>query len=108
MDYVMREDPGDYLLDDEVDCIEDAEEDILTDDSSDIDRVGEITDEVIDADDYDPMEDLDDEDFGYTAYNDNDYIEYEASDDDITGDVEDVVDAVYDEEEEEEEFSYDD
>ena len=61
MDYVMREDPGDYLLDDEVDCIEDAEEDILTDDSSDIDRVGEITDEVIDADDYDPMEDLDDE-----------------------------------------------
>ena len=46
MDYVMREDPGDYLLDDEVDCIEDAEEDILTDDSSDIDRVGEITDET--------------------------------------------------------------
>lgn len=107
MEYIVDNGPEDLLLDDEVNEIEDAELDLLSDDSSDIDRVGEITDDDIDADEYDPMEDLEDyadEDYDDT-YNDDEYIDYvvpDATDDEIIDSVEDEID----DEEDEEDYDY--
>lgn len=58
---------GDYVIDDEAEKIEDAMQDIMEDDGSDIDRIAELSDE-----DYDEYED-DDEELDY----DEDFIEYE-------------------------------
>ena len=58
---------GDYVIDDEAEKIEDAMQDIMEDDGSDIDLVAELSDE-----DYDEYE-YDDEELDY----DEDFIEYE-------------------------------
>ena len=57
MEYCIGCEPEDYLLDDVVDEIEDAEEDILASDSTDIDLIGDISSDDVDADEYDPYED---------------------------------------------------
>lgn len=104
MEYIIDNGPEDLLLDNEVEEIEDAELDLLSDDSSDIDRVGNITDEDIDADEYDPMEDLEnyaDDDYDDT-YNDDEYIDYKITD--TTDD--DIIDSVEDEIDEEDEEDY--
>ena len=58
---------GDYVIDDEAEKIEDAMQDIMEDDGSDLDLVAELSDE-----DYDEYE-YDDEELDY----DEDFIEYE-------------------------------
>lgn len=108
MDYIYGS-PEDYLLDDAVNDIEDAEEDVLYNDSKDIDRVGDITDEDIEASDYDPEDDL--EDYIDSDYHDDyndDVIEYEVpantQDDEIEDEeeIDDVatIEKIVDEEEE--------
>lgn len=108
MDYIYGS-PEDYLLDDAANDIEDAEEDVLYNDSKDIDRVGDITDEDIEASDYDPEDDL--EDYIDSDYHDDyndDVIEYEVpantQDDEIEDEeeIDDVatIEKIVDEEEE--------
>lgn len=101
MDCMELFDPTDCLLDEELDDIEIAIEDIMVDNGSDIDNIGNITDEVVDSIDYDVEEDLEDytdEDY-VDDYDDSDTIEYEIADNsdeelynDIAATVEDVED----------------
>ena len=70
-EYVFTREPEDYLLDQEVDLIEDAENDLLNDEGTDIDNIGDITDEDVDANEYDPLDDIDEY---QDTYNDQNYI----------------------------------
>lgn len=102
MEYCIGCEPEDYLLDDAVDEIEDAEEDVLASDSTDIDLIGDISSDDVEADEYDPYEDdyyLDDDQNTYANNDDidgEDSIEYEVEDDEtdeeITDSIEDVID----------------
>lgn len=56
-DYIYHYGPEEDLIDDEVDEINDAEDSILYDNGNDIDDIGNITDEDVDA--YEDDEDLD-------------------------------------------------
>lgn len=105
MEYCIGCEPEDYLLDDVVDEIEDAEEDILTSDSTDIDRIGDISSDDVDADEYDPYEDDsylndDDQDTYVDEVDDEESIEYEVEEDDETDeDIADSIEDVIDDEE---------
>lgn len=91
----------DCLIDEELDDIDLAIEDIMIDDGSDIDDIGNITDEVVDSIDYDVEEDLEDyadEDY-IDDYNDSDTIEYEVVEDpeeDIHDDIATIEDVASD------------
>lgn len=106
MEYCIGCEPEDYLLDDVVDEIEDAEEDILASDSTDIDLIGDITSDDVEADEYSPYEDdyyLDDDDqITYTNNDDidnEDSIEYEVEDDETDEEIADSIEDVIDDEE---------
>lgn len=99
MEYCIGCEPEDYLLDDVVDEIEDAEEDILASDSTDIDLIGDISSDDVDADEYDPYEDDsylndDDQDTYVDEVDDEESIEYEVEEDDETD--EDIADSIED------------
>lgn len=93
----------DSMLDDAADEVIDASYEILSDDGSDIDVIGDISDEDVEEFDYDP----DEEDIGEddeVHYNDcnDEYIEYERIDyvDEDEYDEEDDEDDDYFEDEE--------
>lgn len=85
------------LLDDEVDEFEDAEKSLLNDLSSDIDSVGNISDEDVENFDYDPEND--DE---YNDFDDSDYIEYhdDGENDDESNSEDDITYEIDNEDEE--------
>ena len=92
-------DPECDLMDDEVDEIELAMEDILEDDGSDIDNIGGITDDIVASfDDFseEDLEEYTDDDYEETP----DVIEYEYIEDDpeedVQNDIQDIEDAVDD------------
>lgn len=113
MDCMELFDPTDCLLDEELDDIEIAIEDIMVDNGSDIDNIGNITDEVVDSIDYDVEEDLEDytdEDY-VDDYDDSDTIEYEIadnSDEELYNDIAAAVEDVEDEDSEDYNIDIDD
>lgn len=99
-DYIYHDGPEENFIDDEVDEITDAENSILCDNGEDIDNIGNITDEDIDA--YEDDEDLDEYTYDDTCdEEDCDTIDYE-----ITGseeeygeeEIDDDIESVYDNE----------
>lgn len=80
MDCMELFNPEDCLLDDELEDIDLAIEDIMIDSGSDIDNIGNITDELVDSIDYDVEDD-----------EDSDIIEYEVIEDDSEEDVRDDI-----------------
>lgn len=93
MDCMELFNPEDCLLDDELEDIDLAIEDIMIDSGSDIDDIGNITDELVDSIDYDVEDDL--EDYTDEDYieddEDSDIIEYEVIEDDSEEDVRDDI-----------------
>ena len=59
---------GDYVIDDEAEEIEDAMQDLIEDEGTDIDRVAELSD--IDYDNYEENDEDEEDDY------DEDYVEY--------------------------------
>lgn len=109
MDCTELFDPADCLLDEELDDIDLAVEDIMVDDGSDIDNIGNITDEVVDSIDYDiedDLEDYSDEDY-VDDYDDSDTIEYEIVDNSEEELYNDIAATVKDVEDEEDSEDYD-
>jgi hypothetical protein len=103
MDELIREDSAiANYLDDETDEIQAAMDDVLEDDGSDIDDIAEITDEDVDNFDYDIdaesqyYEDIDTNDVGPDGT-----IDYELDDeeDDENYDIEDINNALLDDDE---------
>ena len=94
MDCMELFNPEDYLLDDELEDIDLAIEDIMIDSGSDIDNIGNITDDLVDSIDYDVEDDLEDytdEDYIEEDDEDSDIIEYEVIEDDSEEDVRDDI-----------------
>lgn len=99
MEYVYTN-PEDELIDSAAEEIEDAEQNILYNSSTDIDYVGNITDEDVESSSYDPDEESD-------IYDDNDTIVYTIPVENTDECEEDYCDDCYSDDEEDED-DYDD